>query len=422
MTAAHGGFGSERVPLGGGAAVFERLCSEWSRDPELDINLYTLGAGPLAPPNVRYQQLAEPRLEPSRLGALEYSTFCRQFEVATTEYALEIRPDLVLSHDISEGPDLTRLSAAGIPVATIFHVDVVDIFSRLYLGGLPCGPSQLSSFYRRTRNLPWPNVLKLVFEKQERVMSLGHLSIVPSDGAAELLRHCYPNAPSRTEVIGWGAPRLEAEEGEISAQAAHLRARHEIPDDHDIVLTLSRLSPEKAQHRLLEAVSIAEREGIAPTNLTIVVAGAPAFMQGERHARKLRALAANLSTKVLFPGHVGGIEKLGWYRAADLFVVNSFHESYGLTTLEAMQQSCPVVAVRSFGTEATVTPDVGRLVPPGAELSRRLWGEISFLLGTEGEMRRERMGQDAQKKASTHTFEAAAQKIRDLLKETLAGR
>lgn len=422
MTAAHGGFGSERVPLGGGAAVFERLCLEWSNAVPSTIELETLGAGPLAPPGVAYHQLAEPRLEPSRLGALEYSRFCRQFEVATTEHALKTKPDLVLTHDISEGPNLAELSAAGIPVATIFHVDVVDIFSRLYLKGLPLGPSRLSDLYRRTRTFPWPNLLRLVFEKQEQVMGLGQLNIVPSPGAGRLLRLCYPTATSRTEIVGWGSPRVDFDDNEISKQAKELRAQHKIPEDHNVVLTLSRLSPEKAQHRLLEAVGVAENEGMAPKNLTIVVAGAPAFMQGERHARKLRKLASNLNTRVLFPGHVGGIEKLGWYRTADLFVVNSFHESYGLTTLEAMQQACPVVAVQSFGTEATVTPDVGRLVPPGAELPRRLWGEISLLLEPEGELRRKTMAQNAREKASSLTFGAAAKQIQELLKETLGAK
>lgn len=408
MTAAHGGFGSEQVPLGGGAAVFERLCAAWVG--ERDLSLLAAGAGPRAPAGTDYTVLAPPAQEPSRLGVAAYARFCRDFERASTEMALAVKPDLVLAHDISEGPDVAELHRAGIPVATIHHVDVVDIFGRLYLGGL-IPPTWLTAGYRRLRSFPWPGVLKLVFEKQEQVMSLGCLNIVPSPGASALLRDCYPGASSLTEVVGWGAPSLALEPAQIELRARELRQEAGIPHEHQVILTLSRLSPEKAQHRLLQAVALAEQEGRAPANLTVVIAGAPAFMQGQDHARKLRKLAAGLRTPVHFAGHVGGLDKAGWYSTADLFAVCSLHESYGLTTLEAMQQGCPVVAVSSFGTEATVSPEAGRLVPRGGELVRRLWGELELLLGEAGRVERERLSSGARARAQALTFPAAASRV-----------
>ncbi len=413
MTAAHGGFGSEQVPLGGGAAVFERLCAAWQG--QSGLTLLAAGAGPRAPLGTDYTVLAPPAREPSRLGVLEYARFCHRFQDASTELALSVRPDLVLAHDISEGPNVEELHRAGIPVATIHHVDVVDIFGRLYMGGL-VPPAWLTAGYRRLRHLPWPPVLKLVFEKQEQVMSLGSLNIVPSPGAARLLQACYPQAASATEVIGWGAPRLDLDDSQIAARARELRQEANIPAEHQVVLTLSRLSPEKAQHRLLQAVALAEEEGRAPSNLTIVIAGAPAFMQGQSHARKLRKLASKLRTPVHFAGHVGGLDKAGWYRTADLFAVCSLHESYGLTTLEAMQQGCPVVAVSSYGTEATVSPEVGRLVPRGGELVRRLWGELELLLGDRGRAERDRLSSAARARAESLTFPAAASRMLEQLR------
>lgn len=414
MTAAHGGFGSERVPLGGGAAVFERLCQAWSGLP--DLTLHAVGAGRLSPPGVAYTSVACPALEPSRLSTTAYARFCRDFERASTELALREQPDVVLAHDISEGPNVAALRQRGIAVATIFHVDVVDIFARLYLGSL-LAPERLTGGYRRLQHLPWPGLLRLVFAKQQEVMSLGQLNVVPSRGAADLLTRCYPGAPSPIRVIGWGTPRLGLDDSCIADRARKLRAEHNIPADHQVLLTLSRLSPEKAQHRLLEAVAIAEREGRAPSSIVVVIAGAAAFMQGEAHARRLRRLAAKLRTRVVFAGHVGGLDRAAWYRTADLFVVCSLHESYGLTTLEAMQQGCPVVAVTSFGTADTVSPDCGRLLPPGPELSRRLWGEISLLL--EDSKIREKMSRSAVARGKTLTFERAAEQLREALTASL---
>jgi glycosyltransferase involved in cell wall biosynthesis len=404
MSAAHGGFGSERVPLGGGAAIFERLASS---EIFADWDLQLLGAGPHAPDHGTYNRLGEFHEAPSALGMLEYARFCQEFGRRTTEKALELKPDVLLCHDISEGPDVGKLRREGIKVATIFHVDVVDIFSRLYMNRV-LQPEVLTRGYRCLSFLPWPSVLRLVFEKQQAVCDQGALSVVPSQGAEALLRRCYPNSQVPIETIGWGAPELSFPNEEVDRCVEALRVEHHIPPDHKILLTLSRLSPEKAQHRLLDAVAFAESSGRMPTGSTIVIAGAPAFMEGRKHARKLRKLASRLNTRVIFPGHVGGIEKAAWYRLATLFVVNSVHESYGLTTLEAMQQGCPIVAVRSFGPADTVTPEVGRLISPGPELELRLWGNIELLL----EKDLTRMGQKAREWAAFHTFAKAANRVR----------
>ena len=410
MSAAPGGFSSENVALGGGAAVFERLItsgvfSVW--------DLHLLGAGPDAPREGVYHRLSAPARAPSALGMMEYARFCDDFGKATTEAALQIKPDVLLCHDISEGPDVGRLAKAGIKVVTIFHVDVVDIFSRLYMRRV-VSPETLTRGYRRFRSLPWPAVLRLVFEKQQAVCEDGALSIVPSRGAEALLKRCYPNDSAPVKTIGWGAPTRRFDDDDVVDTARRLRREHQIPEQHRVLLTLSRLSPEKAQHRLLEAVQYAEESGRMPPDITVVIAGAPAFMEGERHARRLKKLAAKLRTRVVFPGHVGGIGKAAWYRLADLFVVNSLHESYGLTTLEAMQQGCPVVAVRSFGTSDTVNSKVGRLVPPGPDIEIRLWGNIELLLDSNLEI----MSEEARRTAEANSFNRAAREVRQAL-ETL---
>lgn len=414
MTSAHGGFGSEKIPLGGGAAVFERLCRAWAG--RADLELVAVGAGPQAPDGIDYRLTARPPKTPSELSTLGYARFCRDFEEGTTRLALAEKPDVVLAHDISEGPNVAALRQAKIPIATIFHVDVVDIFSRLYLASALSAP-RLTKLYSQTARFPWPQLLRLVFEKQRQVVELGQLNVVPSPGAADLLKRCYPSAGSATKVVGWGAPALSFAEAETTATARALRERHGIPPDHRVVLTLSRLSPEKAQHRLLQALALAEAENRVPPNLTVVIAGAAAFMQGSSHAHRLRRLAQKLHTRVVFPGHVGGIDKAAWYRTADLFVVCSLHESYGLTTLEAMQQGCPVVAVSSFGTQATVDEQTGRLVEPGPEVVRRLWGEIELLLSPEAESVRQRLSAGALGKAREQTFEKAAESLREALNQ-----
>lgn len=404
MSAAHGGYGSEKVPLGGGAAVFERLIHSRAFAKH---SLELLGPGPHPPDRGTYHRLLPSDRAPSALSMMEYARFSRDFGEATTEAVLALKPDVLICHDISEGPDVRILAQAGIPVVTIFHVDVVDIFNRLYLGGVASAES-LAALYRKTSRLPWPEVLKLVFAKQQEVMSYGALSVVPSKGSQQLVERAYPNSPVPVITIGWGVPECPFGDAEIAERALDLRTQHGISAGHRILLTLSRLSPEKAQHRLLEAVLWAEHHDRCPDDVTVVIAGAPAFMEGPRHYKRLQALARKLKTRVVFPGHVGGIDKAAWYSTADIFVVNSLHESYGLTTLEAMQQGCPVVAVRSFGTADTVTDDVGRLVVPGPDLPLRLWGTLELYLKPEGSERLSEFSLNARRKARKESFENAA--------------
>ncbi len=405
MTSAHGGFGSETVPLGGGAAIFERLAQAWAEIP--DLQLLCAGAGPGPPSGHPYFHLDCASEQPSRMGFLQYSHFCHRFEKETTKLALELKPDLVLAHDISEGPEVERLAANDIKVVTVFHVDVVDIFSRLYLPKA-LNPPLLTHFYRCTRLYPWPKLLQLVFDKQQKVMDHGVLQVVPSRTSAELLSDSYPDSSSEILRLGWGAPEPRFPEQEIEQRAQQLRKDFGLSPDAIVLLTLSRLSPEKAQDRLLKALLRAQSLGRLPSNLVVVIAGAPAFMQGEFHARKLKKLSEKLQITTLFPGHVGGLDKAAWYRTADLFVVNSLHESYGLTTLEALQQGCPVVAMLSSGTLDTVTEDVGRLVPPGPQLSERLWGEIEGLLREPDRRELSRLGEAALRKAREETFAKAS--------------
>jgi hypothetical protein len=64
----------------------------------------------------------------------EYAAFCRRFEAAATAEVLRHDParTAVLVNDISEGPDFGRLAAAGYPIVTIYHVDVVAYVSAIY--------------------------------------------------------------------------------------------------------------------------------------------------------------------------------------------------------------------------------------------------------------------------------------------------
>jgi glycosyltransferase involved in cell wall biosynthesis len=104
------------------------------------------------------------------------------------------------------------------------------------------------------------------------------------------------------------------------------------------LLFLSRLDPKKNVEGLLEAVALLAGEW---HGLRLVVAGDGA----PHYVADLKALAASLrlSNRVTWAGHVDGDEKTAAFAAADVFVLPSHSENFGIAAVEALAAGLPVV-------------------------------------------------------------------------------
>ena len=318
FTAAHAHF-QDTEPLGGGKAVADflgRHCPHWQI-----LSPHTTGI-PLPKPLTELSELA-------------YARFCRQFERVTTDLILQHDPAqcVVLTNDISEGPDFAKLGKLGYRLVSLWHVDVVDYFCRMYLRGW-VRPERAAGWSRQR----WmPDLLQLVFQKQaDCVRSCARL-IVPSAPMKDVIGRCYPDQPpAKVVVLPWG---------NLAPGPAVAAERDLATEDEVVLMTLSRLSPEKGIERLLRALPWVEGR------LCVWICGAPAFMQGRRYAAKLRRLAGD---RVKFLGHVTGAHKAALLQRADLFVSASRHESYGLTIAEAAAAGCRIVSHQHYGAAGTV--------------------------------------------------------------------
>lgn len=390
-TAAHGGFAREAAPLGGGAAVCDRLTEEWTRARPFDFRVITPAIlGRDAPGGA----------DLVRFGERDYACFARAFERAATEEILGHDPaeTIVLSNDVSEGPDFAALAAAGFRVFTIYHVDVVAYVAAIYGRGW-VAPETTVRWYRRLRPL-LPPITRLIWKKQEASVRYSRGLIVPSEGMRDVLARCYPEwAAEKIHVLPWGA----WDESPLPSPEP-LRREYGIPAGARVLLTLSRLSPEKGQDRLLESLLDWD-----PPDLWIFICGGAAYMQGRRFEQKLRKLAARFRrTRVVFPGHVTGERKRAFFALADLYIFPSRHESYGLTLVEALGAGLPAVCLDSHGARSVMHDDFGEIVEP-----QNLRATIENLLNDEA--RRRQMSHCAREFAARHRFRDQAARLAEIL-------
>lgn len=313
----------------------------------------------------------------------------------------------MLANDISEGPDFETLAKRGYRIFTVFHVDVVDYVARLYFRGF-LSPETTVRWYRRLRPL-MPDMAALVWAKQEAVVRYSRGLIVPSPRMRDVLLRCYPECePKKIHVLPWG--NWHSTEPVERASADALRRELNIPMDARVVLTLSRISPEKGQDRLLESFLEFERSEPAPRDpVYVIICGEAAFMQGQRHRARLQELASQLkSVSVLFPGHVTGERKRAFFGLADVYAFPSRHESYGLTLMEAMASGLPCVATDTHGARSVMRPEFGEIVEP-----RQLAATILRLLGDPEA--RARMGSAARDCARAESFSMRAAELACIL-------
>lgn len=116
------------------------------------------------------------------------------------------------------------------------------------------------------------------------------------------------------------------------------------------ILCVARLEhPGKNHVRLIEAFTLIKRRTGLPHQL--VLAGAP--WNGADTIYRT-ASASGIAEDIVFPGFVPAEDLPLFYNAADLFVLPSFHEGFGIPVLEAMACGTPVAC-----SNTSSLPEVG---------------------------------------------------------------
>lgn len=117
------------------------------------------------------------------------------------------------------------------------------------------------------------------------------------------------------------------------------------------LMFIGRLDPKKGLDILIEAMGLLPRD----TVLDVYGTGAPAYVA------ELKALACSLEVdaRTAFHGHVGGDEKTRAFANADILVLTSHSENFGMSVAEALAHAVPVIVSRGTPWESVEKAGAG---------------------------------------------------------------
>ena len=216
--------------------------------------------------------------------------------------------------------------------------------------------------YRTTKNLPAIASTRLATEKA--CLETASRIIATSPQEAEHMRRLV-SAKGSIEIVPCGTDIDRF--GGVKREEA--RQQLGIARDAKVVLYVGRFDPRKGIETLVQAVAKSSLRGQANLQLMIGGGSRPGQSDGiERDRIKGIVNKLGLSDITTFPGQLGNSNLHLYYAAADVCVIPSHYEPFGLVTLEAMASGIPVVASKVGGLQFTVVPEVtGLLVPPKDE-------------------------------------------------------
>jgi glycosyltransferase involved in cell wall biosynthesis len=173
------------------------------------------------------------------------------------------------------------------------------------------------------------------------------------------------------------------------------------------LLTVARLIPLKGIEICLEAISHLLD---LPVSLRIIGSGSPDY---ELFLRDM-AERLGVSNRVEFAGAVSPTHIPGEYQSADIFILASYQEAFGIVLIEAMAAGLPIIASNVGGIPTVVENEVsGKLVPAGDALSLAM--AIRFLVVNEEE--RHAMAIAARTRAKAFDWDTGVDKLIETYKQ-----
>ncbi|HZP57388.1 MAG TPA: glycosyltransferase [Dehalococcoidia bacterium] len=336
---------SPLAPLGGretgGMNVYVREISRELGARGYAVDVYTRRSSPADPPvqpfgpNARVICIDAGPAEAIEKGQIAEHLDAFHDGVRAFAAGEGIAYDLVHSHYWMSGAVAVRLAAAWrVPHVAMFHT--------------------LGEVKNRARATEREQPRRIAAERA--TAATADLIVVASEHEKHLLTALYGADAGRIAVVPCGVDLdlftpMDQEEA---------RRRLRIADRERVILFVGRIEPLKGIDVLIGAAAQLHED----ENFRVLIVGGDARAAAE--IAQLRALAARLGVDhhIAFVGAVPHEDLPLYYNAADVCVVPSYYESFGLVAIESMACGTPVVASRVGGLTSTIADgETGYLIP-----------------------------------------------------------
>ena len=219
---------------------------------------------------------------------------------------------------------------------------------------------------------------------ETQVVAAANALIANTDAEGASLVSLYDACPDTVHVVSPGVDLYTFTPGESRGAA---RAHIGQPQDALVVSFVGRIQPHKGPEVLIRATSeLVKHTPLLRHRLIVNIVGGASGANTEEVDR-LKELTTWLAIDdvVRFTPPVPREDLPQWYRAADLVIVPSYSESFGLVALEAQACGTPVVATAVGGLRTAVADGISGVLVDGHD--PKAWSSVISRLLQEPQRR-----------------------------------
>jgi D-inositol-3-phosphate glycosyltransferase len=250
---------------------------------------------------------------------------------------------------------------------------------------------------------------------ETQVVAAAQALVANTDAEAASLVSLYDACPDIVHVVAPGVDLYTFTPGQGRSAA---RAVVDLPQDSLVVTFVGRIQPHKGPEVLIRATSeLVKHSPLLRHKLIVNIIGGASGANTEEVDR-LKELATWLAIDdvVRFAPPVARGDLAQWYRAADLVIVPSYSESFGLVALESQACGTPVVATAVGGLRTAVADGISGVLVDGHD--PKAWSSVIARLLQEPQ-RRVLLSMGAIEHASHFGWDATARGTLDIYDQVI---
>jgi D-inositol-3-phosphate glycosyltransferase len=250
---------------------------------------------------------------------------------------------------------------------------------------------------------------------ETQVVAAANALVANTDAEAASLVSLYDACPDIVHVVSPGVDLYTFTPGQGRSAARDVVG---LPHEALVVTFVGRIQPHKGPEVLIRATSeLVKHSPLLRHKLVVNIIGGASGANTEEVDR-LKELATWLAIDdvVRFAPPVPRADLAQWYRAADLVVVPSYSESFGLVALEAQACGTPVVATAVGGLRTAVADGISGVLVDGHD--PKAWSSVISRLLQEPQ-RRVLLSMGAIEHASHFGWDATARGTLDIYDQVI---